>query len=221
MELDELHVLQRQAGAQHHAVAVAGLRMRAGAGEIDAAITAGGQNYFMRAEAVDGAVVEIPRHQSAHRAFVGDEVEREIFDEEIHLVLHALAVKRVQHGVAGAIGRGAGALGDAFAEMGGHATESALIDLAVFGSGERHAEMLEFVDRLGRVLAEIFDGVLIPQPVRAFHRVVHVPAPVVLAHVSERGGDAALGGDRVAAGGEDFRHAGDLQSGARAFERGP
>src|SRR3546814_12910038 len=36
VKLHELHVLQRQAGAQHHGVAVAGLRVGAGAGEVDA-----------------------------------------------------------------------------------------------------------------------------------------------------------------------------------------
>ena len=53
MELHELHVLQRQAGAQHHGVAVAGAGMGAGAGEIGAAIAAGGQDHLVGAEAVD------------------------------------------------------------------------------------------------------------------------------------------------------------------------
>jgi hypothetical protein len=41
---------------------------------------------------------------------IHDEVEREIFDEEFGLVLQRLLVKRVQDGVAGAVGGGAGAL---------------------------------------------------------------------------------------------------------------
>ena len=81
--------------------------MRAGAGEIDAPIAAGRQDHLACAEAVDGAVVEAPRHHADDRAAVHDEIEREIFDEELDLVLHALAVKRVQHGVAGAVGGGA------------------------------------------------------------------------------------------------------------------
>jgi hypothetical protein len=48
----------------------------------------------------------------------------------------ALAVQRVQHGVAGAVGGGAGALGDALAVIRGHAAEGALIDLAVLGAAE-------------------------------------------------------------------------------------
>ena len=52
MELHELHVLEREAGAQHHGVAVAGADMRRGAGEIGAAIAAGGEDDLMGAEAV-------------------------------------------------------------------------------------------------------------------------------------------------------------------------
>src|SRR5262245_4538727 len=135
--------------------------MRASAGEIDAAITAGGDDHAMRAEAMDSAVIETPRHQPAADAVLHDEIEREILDEEIHVVLDGLAIERVQHGGAGAIGGGAGAMGNALAVMGRHAAEGALIDLAVLVAAERHAEMLEFVDGLGRVAAEIFDGVLI------------------------------------------------------------
>ena len=53
VELHELHVLQRQAGAQHHGVAVAGAGMRRGGREIGAAIAAGRQDRHVRAEAVD------------------------------------------------------------------------------------------------------------------------------------------------------------------------
>ena len=52
VELHELHVLQRQAGAQHHGVAVTGAGMRRGAGEIGAAVAAGRQDGLLGAEAV-------------------------------------------------------------------------------------------------------------------------------------------------------------------------
>ena len=45
--------------------------------------------------------------------------------------------------------------------------------------------MLQLIDRVGRVAAEIFDGVLVAQPVRSLDGVVHVPAPVVLAHIAQ------------------------------------
>src|SRR5262249_14752385 len=66
---------------------------------------------------------------------------------------------------------------------------------------------------------EVLDGILVAQPVGALHRVVHVPAPVVAAHVAERGGDAALGGDGVGAGGEHLGDAGGPEARLGAAER--
>ena len=211
MELDELHVLQRQAGAQHHGVAVAGAGVGGGAGEIGAAVAAGGQHGHLGAEAVDGAVVQVPRDDAAHAALVGDEVEGEILDEEFGRMLQRLLVERVQHGMAGAVGGGAGALRDAFAEFRGHAAEGTLVDLARLGAAEGHAVMLELDDRGDRLAHHVLDGVLVAEPVRALDRVVHVPAPVVLAHVAERGADAALRRDSVAAGREHLGDAGGAQ----------
>ena len=120
-------------GAQHHGVAVAGLGVRAGAGDVGAAVAAGGEDGHLRREAMDGAVVEIERDDAAAAAvLVHDQVDGEIFDEELGRMAQRLAVQGVQHGVAGAVGGGAGALRDALAVMRGHAAERALIDLAVF-----------------------------------------------------------------------------------------
>jgi len=174
----------------------------------------------MGAEAVDRAVVEIPRHHAANGAVIDDQVEREILDEEIDLMLDALAVERVQDGVTGAVGGGSRALRNALAVVARHAAKGALVDLAFLGARERDAEMLEFVDRVRGVAAEVLDGILVAEPVRPFHRVVHVPAPVVLAHIAERGRDAALGCDGVTAGREDLCDAGCLEAAGCAFERG-
>ena len=110
VELHEFHVLARQAGAQHHAVAVAGAGVRRGAGQEGAAVAAGGQHHGLGAEAVDGAVLQAPGdHAAAGAVLVHDQVEGEIFDEELDVVLQALLIQRVQDGVAGAVGGGAGA----------------------------------------------------------------------------------------------------------------
>src|SRR5690606_10286307 len=87
----------------------------------------------------------------------------------------------------------------ALAEMRRHAAERPLIDSAILGARERHAVVLELDHRGGRLAAHVLDRVLVAEPVRPLDGVVHVPAPVVLAHVAERGADPALGRDRVAA----------------------
>ncbi len=189
---------------------------------IGAPIAAGGQDRHVGAEAVDGAVVHVERDDAAAAAvLVHDQVDGEIFDVELGRMPQRLAVHGVQHGVAGAVGGGAGALRGALAVMGGHAAERALIDLAVFfAARERQAPVLQLVDGFRRVAAEIFDGVLVAEPVGTLDGVVHVPAPVVLAHVAERGGDAALRRHRMRAGGEHLGDAGGAQAGLAAADHG-
>src|SRR5690606_34654685 len=166
VELHELHVLQRQAGAQHHAAAIAGAGVGRGAGEIGAAVAAGGQDDELGLEPVHGAVVQLPGGDAAAAALVHDQVERVVLAEELGVVRQALAVHGVQHGVARAVGRRAGALDGRFAIVLGHAAEGALVDLAIGGAAERHAPVLQLVDRGRRVAAQVFDGVLVAQPVR-------------------------------------------------------
>ena len=143
---------------------------------------------------MDSAVVEIERYHAAAAAIiVHDQVDGKILDVELGRMAQRLAVHGVQHGMAGAVGGGAGALRGALAVMRGHATERALIDLAVLlATRERQTPVFQLVDCGRRIAAEIFDGVLVAEPIGAFDGVVHVPAPVVLAHIAERGGDAAL-----------------------------
>jgi hypothetical protein len=88
--------------------------------------------------------------------------------------------------------------------------KTTLIDRARLGAAERHAEMLELDDRRDRLAAQVFDRVLIAEPVGAPDRIEHVPTPVVLLHVAECGADATLRCDRVAASREDFGDAGGV-----------
>ena len=223
MKLDEFHVLQRQPGAQHHGVAVAGAGVRRGAGLVDPAASARRDNGHVGAEAVDRSVLETPGEQAAADAIlVHQQVESEILDEEARLVLQALLVERVQDRVAGAIRRGAGpirhvALG-IFRRV---AAEPPLVDLAGIGTAERHAQMLELDDRMDRLAAHICDRVLVAEPIGAPDRVEHVPAPIVFLDIAERGADPALRGDGVAARRKDLGDAGRVQTGRDHAERRP
>ena len=140
--------------------------------------------------------------------------------KNVRRVPDRLLIQRVQHRVAGAIRRRAGALRDALAVVRGHAAERALVDAAVVGARERHAVVLELDDRGRRFLAHELDRVLVAQPVRALDGVVHVPAPVVLAHVAERRADAALRRHGVAARRKHLGDAGGRQSGFGKTQRG-
>jgi hypothetical protein len=171
---------------------------------------------------VDGAVVEVPRHDAGAGAVrLHDQVEREILDEELRVVLQRLAVERVQDGVAGAVGSGAGALhGRTVAIVHHVAAEWPLVDLALFRARERHAVMLELVDGGRRLAHHVFHGVDVAQPVRPLDGVVHVPLPGIRPHIGERGGDAALRCDRVRARREHLGDAGRAKTLLGHAERG-
>ena len=222
MELHELHVLQRQPRPQHHRVAVAGTGVGRGAGEVDPAVAAGGEAGHVGVEAVEAAVLDAHGDDAAAGALlVHQQVEGEILVEELDLVPERLLEEGVQHGVAGAVGGGTGAIGLALAELHRLAAEGALVDAAVLGAREGHAVVLELVDRGRSVLGHVLDGVLVAQPVRPLDGVVHVVAPVVLDDVAERGVDAALGGHGVGAGGVDLGDAGHPEPGLDHAHRRP
>jgi hypothetical protein len=170
---------------------------------------------------MQAAVVELEGDDAAAGAvLVHQQVDGEILDEELGSVFQRLAVQRMQHGMAGAVGGGAGALRRrAFAIFRGHAAEGTLVDAAVLGAAERHSIMLELIHGFRRMAAEVLDGVLVAEPVGALDCVVHMPAPVVGAHVTERRGDAALGCHRVRAGGKHLGDAGRAQARLGAAER--
>src|SRR5262249_41875666 len=168
MELDELHVLQRQAGTQHHRVAVTRAGVGAGASEVDAAVAAGRQYCLAGTEAVDRAVVELERDDATAAALVvDDQGDGEIFDEELRRMAQRLAVRGREEGVAGTVGSSRGTLCRALAVVGSHAAERPLIDLALLGTRERHAPVIELVDRLRSVAAQILDRVLVSEPIGA------------------------------------------------------
>ena len=179
-------------------------------------------HHHLRAEPVDAAVLQAPRHDAAAHAFiVHDQVEREVFDEELHVVAQALLVQRVQHGMPGSVGRGAGAQrGRTVAVFRHVAAERTLVDPPVLGAAERHAVMFQLVHRGNCLAAQVLDRVLVAEPVRPLHRVVHVPAPVVVAHVAECCADAALRRHGVAARREHLGDAGGLQAGRTHPEGG-
>ena len=134
-------------------------------------------------------------------------------------MLQRLLIQRVQHRVTGAIGSRTGALRSALAIARRHAAERTLIDLAVFGSRERQAVVLELENGARRLFAHELDRVLIAEPVRTLHGVVHVPTPIVLAHVAERRADAALRSDRMTARREHLRQTGRRKARMRQAKR--
>ena len=212
MELNEFHVLQRQAGAQYHGIAVTGAGMGGGTGEISASIPPRSQDHGVGAKAVQFPLFQVPGQDSpAHTCVVHDQVDGKIFNEKFGIMLQGLLVQGMQDGVTGAVGSGAGTLRRAFTEVSRHSTERTLINLAVYGTREGYAVMFQFDHCSSGLLAHIFNGILVAQPVRPLDGIVHVPAPVILAHIAQGRAHAPLGRNGVTAGGKDLGDASRFQ----------
>ena len=161
---------------------------------------------------MDGAIFQAPRrHATAHAFIIHDQVKRDIFNKELAAMLQGLLIERMQNGVARAVSRRTGAHRGGFAVILHVPAKGALIDAAIFGTAEGHAVMFKFNNRWDSFAAHVFNGVLVTQPVRPLHGVIHVPAPIIFAHIAKRGANAALCCDRVAACREDLGDAGGLQ----------
>src|ERR1700683_2086989 len=114
----------------------------------------------MRPKPVQSAIGHVERHHAPALTIVHDDVDREVFDEKTGLMFQGLLIQRMQHGMTGTIGRGAGALRNSLAVMSRHAAKWPLINASILGARKRHAIMFELNDRGRRLLAHEFDGVL-------------------------------------------------------------
>ena len=214
MELNELHILQRQSRTGHHAAAVTGTGVRRSGREIGAAIAASRQYNHLRIEDMHRTVVELPANNTLTlTVFRHDQIDGKILDVEFCVVLQRLAVKRVQDRVTGPVRRCTSPLnGRAFAEFGGVTAKRALITFALFGPAKRNTVMLKFVNRLRGLTREVFHRVRVTQPVRALYSVIHMPLPVIRSHVAKRGSDATLRRNSVRTGRENLGYASRAQA---------
>ena len=212
MKLHELHILQRQAGAQDQTASVARTGMRRRAGKVDSAVTARRQDDGLCAETMQRSIHQRPRDNAAALAVYHHEIQHEIFDKEFGSDPQGLPIQRVEQSMPRPIRRCASAGYRMFAEVAHVSTERPLIDFSIFGAGEGHPRMFQFEDGGDGLPAHIFDGILVAEPVGPFDRVVHMPLPIVFAEVAETGCNAALGRNGMTACRKHLCDAGSRQA---------
>ena len=220
MKLPELHVLQRQPYARGHAQTVAGADVSVGGRGPDAPGSAGCQHRGLGLQQHRRARLDLQRGDAdALSVAVHHQVQCHPLDQELRAGSHVALVQRMQQRVPGPVGCSAGARHGLFAKIGRMTAERPLVDRPVRVAVERHAEMLQLVNDLGRLAAHELDRVLIAQIVGALDRVEHVPQPLVFAHVAERSADSALGRNRVRARWKHFRKDRYAQAGVSQLQR--
>ena len=203
MELHKLKVLERQTSTRNHGETVTRAGMGARGTEVRFTETTRSKHGAVSAEAMDRAVLEVEGSDTDTLAILHNQIKRKELDEVRGVVAQRLAVKRMKHGVACAVGSGGTAVRlSTLAIMERLATECTLVDLAFLRTRKGQAVVLQLQHRVRRLTAHIVDGVLVTQPVRALDGVVHVPAPVILRHVTEGGIDTALRSHSMRTSGE-------------------
>ena len=110
VELEHLHVLERDAAPQHDRRPVAGERVRVRRDPEHPPVAAGGEQHGLGPEHVDLAGRELVRDDAAARAVGHQQVQAVELVEEANVALHALLIQGLQDHVAGAIGGVARAL---------------------------------------------------------------------------------------------------------------
>ncbi len=223
MELPHLDVLHREARAQRHADAVAGIHQRIGRRRIDPSGPARRKNRCLRLDVDHLAALDLDcDHADDDTVLILHEVDREPLVQEGRLRAQVRLIEGVQQRVTGSIGRGARASRlPALAEVLRLPAERPLINAAGLGPRKRQPHVFEFVDRLRSDAAHVLDRILVADVVRPFDGVVHMPAPVVVGIVArDRAGDAALRRHRVRSRREYLRNHRGPQPRLRELQRG-
>ena len=220
MKLQKLQILARQPGPHGQGDAVARTDVGVAGGAEGSCVAAGGEKHGLGLDEVEAAVYHVPGQDPAGLSLVHDEFQHQKLVEKPYLMPQAFLEQGVQHGVAGAVGRRAGAAHRGLAEVLGVAAEGPLVDAAVVQARKGKPHMLQLDDHLGGHAAHELDGVLVAQPVGALDRVPHVEMPVVRLHVAQGCADAALGAYRVASGGKHLADDGGVHL-AAGLQGGP
>jgi hypothetical protein len=204
VELDELHVDERRAGAQGERVAVAGVLPRVARDLERLADAAGREDHGGRLERGEPAVLAEVAEDAGHRLPVLQHVGDGELVEHLQVLLAvaelALVVllQRDDLLLHGADQLETGAVADVRQPRVLVPAEVALADLAVLGAVEERAVGLQLPDAVRGLLGVQLGHARVVEELAAAHRVAEVDLPVVLGvHVAHRGGGTALGHHRV------------------------
>ncbi len=208
VELDELHVLQRDAGTVRHRGTVAGVGHRVrrvvehlseSAGRQDDAVF-GGESLYL-------AGLDVVADDAVTGALGGVVLVRDGELGDVPLVVHLNAAfdDLLVHGVEQVVTRLRTRVGRSGERQ---STERSLGDASVVLAGERHPPVFELDGLFRAVLTEGFDRWGVAEIVRPLHGVVGVEFPVVA--FSECRVDTAFRCAGVASNGMELRDEGDI-----------
>ncbi len=137
--------------------------------------------------------------------------EEVVFRIKSCLVPKALVEEGIEDNPSGMVRSIAGPLHRLLSVIPGMATEVSLGDLSLGCATERNSHVLQLIDDPRRILDQDLDGILIPQIVASFDRIVEMPFPMILLLIAQWSSNSALGCSGMRSRGENFaddRHIG-------------
>ena len=155
MELEELHVLERDAAPERDRRAVARQGVGVRGDPEHPPVATGREQDRLRPEHMELTGRELVGDHARGAAVIGtQQVEAVELVEEPDVALHALLVEGLQDHVPGAVGGVARALDRPLAVIRGVSSEAPLVDQPVRRPVERESPALQLVDRGDRLLGE-------------------------------------------------------------------
>jgi hypothetical protein len=147
VELHELQILERETSTDDHCISVTRAGMCASAAEIGTSITTSSEHSLVCTETVESSVLHVEGNNTNTLAVLHNQVQSEVFDEEVGVVSQRLTIKSVENSVASSVSSSGTSIGlTTLAELEGLTAEGTLVDLAFLGSGERYAVVFELVN---------------------------------------------------------------------------
>jgi hypothetical protein len=142
-----------------------------------------------------------------------NQVSSKEFNEIFGVVSERLAIKSVKESMASSVsGSTATICLTTLSIFLGLTTKGSLVDFAVLGSGEGAAVVFELNDGLRSFSCHVVNSILVSQPVGSLDRIVHMPPPIVLVHISQCSVDTPLRGHRVRPGRKELGYTGSVEA---------
>ncbi len=216
MELDEFVVLVGNSLSESHGISVSRAGVGRGTTEIGTPITTSCKNSILGANSVDGSVFHVEGNDTNALLSVlaHEQIHTKVFDKVSRVKGQGTTIKSVKHSMTGSIGSGTASMSLAsLSVLKRLSTKGTLVNLSIFRSGKGHSKGFKLNHRLGSLSAHVVNRILITKPITSLDSVVHVPPPIVLAHVSKSGVNSSLCRNGVGSRWEELGDTGRLESG--------
>ena len=214
VKLPELHIFQRNTRTGANAQTVAGIHIGIGRRRINTTAATGSKHYSFSVENVNFAGFHFHGGNTDDiTILITNQILRCPFHKELRIGTDVLLVQSMQHRMTGTVGNRASTFYCTFTVFSSMTAERTLINFAAFYAIKRHTHVFQLNHRFRCGSTHKLNRILIAQPVRTFHGIVHVPVPTVLLHITQRSRNTALRRYGMRTGREHFRQNGTIQAG--------